>query len=166
VSYLPLTAGDKSIKCARLSCPDTCIWTPWRWEKRVSHLHRLAQCTATHAWKSPERCAGRSTGAMIQWQYGAAPCRGGYLAADHTLPRAMPCRGGSLSGSWIDFPASSSCRGLGQPSRQAPLAGALSLRLAYFVLEWLLSSLGTAFGYHPASLAAGRCYCPCTSTGY
>src|SRR3954470_14882718 len=61
---------------------------------------------------------------------------------------------------WLALPASSSCRGLlgsKLPSRQAPLAGALCLRVAfpassscrglvswleYFVLEWLQRNHG------------------------
>ena len=59
-------------------------------------------------------------------------------------PRQAPCRGRclvmpeslSLAGSCRDARASF-LKCLGWPSRQAPLAGALSPWLEYFVLEWL-----------------------------
>ena len=52
------------------------------------------------------------------------------------MPGRAVHRGKFLEVPWLAFPASSSCRGL-VSSRQAPLAGALSLHLKYFVLEWL-----------------------------
>ena len=108
------------------------------------------------------RCAGaraRSGGFPRQ-----APCRGRRLVVFGSLSLTGPCRDAGrvaasfpwyalsglpgkllLPGSCL-FPARSSCRGLGSPSRQAPLAGALvgppgKLLLPgpwfeYFVLEW------------------------------
>ena len=59
-----------------------------------------------------------------------APCRGRCLVASGSLSLTGPCRD-----AWRV--AASSLRCLGWPSRQAPLAGALSPELKYFVLEWL-----------------------------
>ena len=69
-----------------------------------------------------------------------------------------------LPGSCL-FPARSSCRGLGRPSQQAPLAGALvglpgKLLLPgpwfeYFVLEWSSKEPWRVFGGRPASLCRG-----------
>ena len=82
-----------------------------------------------------------------------------------------------LPGSCL-FPARSSCRGLVWPSRQAPLVGALVRLPGKLLLPGpCLLDLNTLFlngskrateylGGHPASLAAGCCNCPCTSSGY
>ena len=89
-----------------------------------------------------------------------APCRGGCLAAPGSLSLTGPCRDArrvaASSLECLGWPsrqaplagALSPCRDawrvvasslgcLGWPSQQAPLAGALSRWLAYFVLEWL-----------------------------
>ena len=84
----------------------------------------------------------------------SSPCRVRELVAHRALP-GRAARRGKLSwyalsglpgklllpGSCL-FPARSSCRGLGWPSRQAPLAGALSSYLEHFVLEWLQRNHG------------------------
>ena len=64
-----------------------------------------------------------------------APCRGRCLVASGSLSLTGPCRD-----AWRV--AASSLRCLGWPSRQAPLAGALSPWLEYFVLEWLQRNHG------------------------
>src|SRR3954469_15523795 len=120
-------------------------------------------------------------------------CRGKWLAAVAVLPRLRTCRSPGLAGArgasrraflrrlgrpsrqallvgvfvlQLVVPASSSCRGLVSSARQAPLAGALSSWLKYFVLGWPKRGPWRVFGVHLASLAAGRCDCPCTSSGY
>src|SRR3954471_4282929 len=89
-------------------------------------------------------------------------CRGKWLAAVAVSPRLGTCRSPGLAGTrgasrraflrslgWLSrqaplagvfvlrlvIPASSSCRGLVSSVRQAPLVGALSSWLKYFVLE-------------------------------
>jgi len=70
------------------------------------------------------------------------PCRGRRLVESRSLSLTGPCRDvRCIAASFLKcrgwpFPASSSCRGL-VSSRQDPLAGALSLHLECFVLEWL-----------------------------
>ena len=64
-----------------------------------------------------------------------APCPGRCLVAFGSLSLTGPCRD-----AWRV--AASSLRCLGWPSRQAPLAGALSPWLEYFVLEWLQRNHG------------------------
>src|SRR3954469_2022028 len=111
-------------------------------------------------------------------------CRVRELVAHRALPGRVARRSKSLVVPWlaflassscrglvlrVAFPASSSCRGLapfGWPSRQAPLVGALCLVLKYFVLEWPKKGPWRVLGVPLASLAAGRCDCPCTSLGY
>src|SRR4051812_42198592 len=76
------------------------------------------------------------------------PCRARELVAHRSLPGCVAHRSKSLVVPWSAFPASSSCR-FEQPSRQAPLAGALLSSgglpgklllpgpwLKYFVLGW------------------------------
>ena len=63
------------------------------------------------------------------------PCHGRCLVASGSLSLTGPCRD-----AWRV--AASSLRCLGWPSRQAPLAGALSPWLGYFVLEWLQRNHG------------------------
>ena len=81
--------------------------------------------------KAPRRHVGGCAGARVQdgslpWQ---APCRGRCLVAPGSLSLTGPC--------WDAWRvAASSLRCLGWPSRQAPLAGALSPWLEYFVLDW------------------------------
>ena len=107
------------------------------------------------------------------------PCRGRRLVASESLSLVGPCRDARcIAASFLK------CRGW--PSRQAPLAGALSLPDKLLLpVSCLFSAssscqglgLSTLFlngskgttedlGGHPASLAAGRCNCPCTSSGY
>ena len=77
----------------------------------------------------------------LEWPSRQAPLAGVWVG----LPGKL-----LLPGPWLAFPASSSCRGLGQK---------------HFVLEWLQGNHGGSWR-SPASLAAGCCNCPCTSLGY
>src|SRR3954470_20186560 len=116
-------------------------------------------------------------------------CRSSGLAGARGAPRRA-----SLGVPWLAFPASSSRRGLGASawsSRQAHLAGVFSpwpgklllpgprllgpasssCRGLVFLAQILgpRSARGGAvevLGVPLASLAAGRYYCPCTSSGY
>ena len=87
--------------------------------------------------KAPGRHVGGCAGARVQ--SGSlprqAPCRGRCLVASGSLSLTGPRRD-----AWRV--AASSLRCLGWPSRQAPLAGALSPWLEYFVLEWLQRNHG------------------------
>ena len=101
---------------------------------------RTAGCTASrHACleRPPERHVGGCAGAWAQSGRlpRQAPCRGRCLVASGSLSLTGPCRD-----AWRV--AASSLRCLGWPSRQAPLAGALSPWLEYFVLEWLQRNHG------------------------
>src|SRR3954470_23227487 len=120
-------------------------------------------------------------------------CRGKWLAAVTVLPRLGTCRSPGLAGTrgalrraflrclgWpprqaplagvfvlqLIVPASSSCRGLVSSAWQAPLAGALSSWLKYFVLEWTKNGTMEGFGVPLDSPAAGCCDCPCKGSGY
>ena len=87
--------------------------------------------------KDPGRHVGGCAGARVQ--SGSfprqAPCRGRCLVASGSLSLTGPRRD-------VWRVAASSLRCLGWPSRQAPLAGALSPWLEYFVLEWLQRNHG------------------------
>ena len=87
--------------------------------------------------RPPGRHVGGCAGAQVQGGSLSrqAPCRGRCLVACGNLSLTGPCRD-----AWRI--AASSLRCLGWPSRQAPLAGALSPELKYFVLEWLQGNLG------------------------
>ena len=116
------------------------------WSATVCH-DGLLFISACHRWllsllpRAPGKAPGRHLGG----------CAGAWVQSDN-LPRQAPCRGrclvasGSLSltGSCRDARrvAASSSKCLGWPSRQAPLAGALSPELKYFVLEWLQGNHG------------------------
>ena len=115
-----------------------------RWR---SCQHRMPPCTAgctasRHACleRPPGRHVGGCAGAWAQ--SGRLPrqasCRGRGLVAPGSLSLTGPCRD-----AWCA--AASSLRCLGWPSRQAPLAGALSSLLEYFVLEWLRGSHGVSW---------------------
>ena len=101
---------------------------------------RTAGCTASrHACleRPPERHVGGCAGAWVQ--SGSlprqAPCRGCCLVGSGSLSLTGPCQDARRV-------AVSSLKCLGWPSRQAPLAGALSPGLKYFVLEWLQRNHG------------------------
>ena len=101
---------------------------------------RTAGCTAScHARleRPPARHVGGCAGAWAQSGRLSrqAPCRGRCLVGPGSLSLAEPC--------WdLRRVAASSLKCLGWPSRQAPLAGALSPELKYFVLEWLQGNHG------------------------
>ena len=104
-------------------------------------LHRLPPRAPEEAsWRHAGGCAGAwvqsGSGPPASTLSGSSSCRVHKLVAHRTLPGRAVHRGKFLEVSWLAFPASSSCRGL-VSSRQDPLAGALSLRLECFVLEWL-----------------------------
>ena len=85
----------------------------------------------------PERHVGGRAGARAQsgGLPRQAPFRGRCLVASGSLSLTGPCRD-----AWRVAASSLMC--LGWPSRQAPLAGVLSLWLEYFVLEWLQRNHG------------------------
>ena len=130
------------------------------------HVPLAARPPATCAWESPRAtCSQVCWSAGTKWGFPAASslprsssCHVWELVAHRALPGRRARRGKLswyalsglpgkllLPGSCL-FPARSSCRGLGWPSRQAPLVGALvglpgKLLLPgpwfeYFVLEW------------------------------
>ena len=104
---------------AILSVP---LATAHRW------LHSLPPHTPGRVQRHVGGCAGvrAQSGGLPQ----QVPCRGRCLAASGSSSLTGPCRD-----AWRV--AASSLRCLGWPSRQAPLARALSPWLEYFVLEWL-----------------------------
>ena len=102
----------------------------------------LASLATSHRWllsflpRAPGKAPGRHVGGfVVAWVQSdnlprQAPCRGRCLVASGSLSLTGSCRD-----AWCVAASSSKC--LGWPSRQAPLAGALSPWLEYFVLEWL-----------------------------
>ena len=141
VSYLTLTAGDKGIKCPSVS-PKQCRKGP----SGTPPFATMAILSASHAtayrWlhsllpRAPGKAPGRHVGGCAgAWAQSGrlprqVPCRGRCLVAPGSLSLTGPCRD-----AWRVAASSLIC--LGWPSRQAPLAGALSPWLEYFVLEWL-----------------------------
>ena len=154
-----------------------------------------APLATAHRWlhSLPPRMPGkapRATRWWMRWSVGtewplatasALPrslsCRARRLVAPRPLPGRVARRGKLLEMPWWAFPASSSCRGLvslawilcsyalvGLPGKLL-LPGPCLLGLDTLFLN---GSMGTAedLGGHPASLAAGGCNCPCTSSGY
>ena len=109
-------------------------------------LHRLPPRAPEEAsWRHAGGCAGAwvqsGSGPPASTLSGSSSCRVQKLVAHRTLPGRAVHRGKFLEVPWLAFPASSSCRGL-VSSRQDPLAGALSLHLECFVLEWLQRNHG------------------------
>ena len=97
-----------------------------------------AQPPATRAWRGPQSDTlvdALERGHRVACLPRQAPCRCCYLVGSGSLSLTGPCRD-----AWRV--AASSLRCLGWPSRQAPLAGALSPWLEYFVLEWLQRNHG------------------------
>ena len=120
-----------------------------------------AQPLATRAWKGPQ---GDTLVDVLERRYRVAACCGKRLAAVVVLPRPEACRSPGLSGT----------RGA---SRQVPCDALVGLPGKLLLPGPCLLDLNTLFlngskgttedlGGHPASLAAGRCNCPCTSSGY
>ena len=186
--YLTLTAGDKGIKCPSES-PEQCRKGPLGAPSFATMAILSASHATAHRWlhSLPPRAPGeapRVTRWWMRWSVGTewSP------ATANALPLLLSCRVRRLV-------AHRASRYLGWSSRQAPLAGALlpcrsAWRVGASSLECLgwpswqaplagpcLLSLNTLFlngskgttedlGVSPASLAAGCCNCPCTSSGY
>ena len=139
-------ARDKGIKCPFVS-PKQCKQRPSGAAPLVTMAILSAPLATVHRWlhslpprmpgRVPERHIGGCAGARAQsgGLPRQAPCRGRCLAASGSSSLTEPCRD-----AWCV--AASSLRCLGWPSRQAPLAGALSSWLEYFVLEWLQRNHG------------------------
>ena len=146
ISYLTLTAGDKGIKCPSES-PEQCRKGPLGVPPFATMAILSASHATAHRWlhslpprtleRVPERHVGGCAGARAQsgGLPRQAPCRGRCLVASGSLSLTGPCRD-----AWRVAASSLGC--LGWPSRQAPLAGALSPELKYFVLEWLQGNHG------------------------
>ena len=145
VSYLTLTAGDKGIKCPSVSSKQ-CRKRPsgrHRSPRWPSCQRRLPPCTPG-CTASRHACPGgplRDTWVdVLERGCGVAACRGKCLAAAVVLSGPGACRSPSLAGTRGALrQAFLGCHGW--PSRQAPLARALSPWLEYFVLEWLPGKL-------------------------
>ena len=143
VSYLTLTAGDKGIKCPSAS-PKQCRKGPSGTPPFATMAILSASLATSHRWlhsllpRAPGRVPGRHVGgcAGVRVQSGSlprqAPCRGRCLVTSGSLSLTGPCRD-----AWRI--AANSLRCLGGPSRQAPLAGALSPWLGYFApMPWFV----------------------------
>ena len=132
----------------------------------------LAASHATaHPWlhSLPPRVPGKAFRATCWWMRWSAGTEWPPAAAS-TLPRPLSCRVRKLVAHRA-LPGrvarhGSSLRCLGWPSRQAPLAGALSPWLEYFVLEWLQKEPWRTLAVARQALPRGCCNCPCTSSGY
>ena len=133
--YLTLTAGDKGIKCPSES-PKQCRKGPLGAPPFATMAILSASHATAHRWlhSLPPRAPGeapRATRWWMRWSVGTEwpP------AAASALPLLLSCRVRKLV-------AHRASRYLGWSSRQAPLAGALSPELKYFVLEWLQGNHG------------------------
>ena len=120
-----------------------------------------AQPLATRAWKGPQ---GDTLVDVLERGYREVACRGKRLAAFVVLSRPGACRSPGLAGT----------RGA---SRQVPCNVLVGLPGKLLLPGPCLLGLNTLFlngskgtmedlGGRPASLAAGCCNCPCTSSGY
>ena len=137
----------------------------------LATLHRWLHSLLPRApGKAPGRRVGGCAGAQVQ--SGSlprqAPCRGRRLVVFGSLSLTGPWRDARrvatsfLDMPWLAFPASSSCRGF------VSFPASSSCRSLGLSTLFLNGSKGTTedLGGHPASLAAGCCDCPCTSSGY
>ena len=145
--------------------------------------HRAPLAAQPHATRAWEGTQSDTLADVLERGYRVVTCHGKCLAVVVVLSRPEACRSPGLGMHWLDFPASSSCRGL------VALPGRMARRGKFLGMPWLafpassscrglcLLSLNTLFlngskgtmedlGGHPASLAAGCCNCPCTSSGY
>ena len=136
---------------------------------------RTPSCTA-----SCHMCLGESQSdtlaGVLERRHEVGVSRGKHLAAVVVLSCLGACCSPGLAGTQgASKQAFLVC--LEWPSRQAPLAGVLSLPGKLLLPGPCLLSLNTLFlngskgttedlGGRPASLAAGCCNCPCTSSGY
>ena len=186
--YLTLTAGDKGIKCPSES-PKQCRKgllgaPPFATMAILSASHATA-----HRWlhNLPPRAPGeapRATRWWMRWSVGTEwpP------AAASALPLLLSFGSGSLSltgprGTLVGLPGKlllpGPCclAGARGASRQVPWSALVGLPGKLLLPGPCLLSLNTLFlngskgttedlGVSPASLAAGCCNCPCTSSGY
>ena len=135
-----------------------------RWQSCQRRMPpRTTGCTASrHAHL--ERPQGDTLVDVLERRFRVAACRGKRLAAVVVLLHPEACRSPGLAGT----------RGT---SRQVPRNALVGLLDKLLLPGPCLLDLNTLFldgsrgitedlGGHPASLAAGRCNCPCTSSGY
>ena len=139
-----------------------------------------AQPPATRAWRGPQ---SDMLVDALERGHRVAACRGKRLAAAVILSGPEACRSPGLEVPWLVFPASSSCRGLvallERVARRGKFLGApwLAFPASSSCRGLVALSLNTLFlngskgttedlGVSPASVAAGCCNCPCTSSGY
>ena len=185
--YLTLTAGDKGIKCPSES-PEQCRKGPLGAPPFATMAILSASHATAHRWlhSLPPRApreAPRATRWWMRWSVGtewppaaasALPlllsCRVRKLVALRASrylglsSRQAPLAGALLPCRSVWRVAESSLECLGWPSRQAPLAGVLWwLGLDTLFLNGSKGTMEDLGGY-PASLAAGCCDCPCTSS--
>ena len=186
--YLTLTAGDKGIKGPSES-PNSAEKdrygrhrSPRRRSCQLCMPLRTAGCTASrHARleRPPERHVGGCAGA---WAHSGclprqAPCRCCYLVGSGGLSLTGPR--GTLVGlpGKLLLPGPCCLAGARGASRQVPWSALVGLPGKLLLPGPCLLSLNTLFlngskgttedlGVLPASLAAGCCNCPCTSSGY
>ena len=143
---------------------------------------RTAGCTASHhacPERPPERLVGGYAGAWAQSGRlpRQAPCRCCYLAGSRSSSLTGPrCTLFSLPGKLL-LPGPCCLAGARGASRQVPWSALVGLPGKLLLPGPCLLGLNTLFlngstgttedlGGHPASLAAGCCNCPCTSSGY
>ena len=111
-----------------------------RWQSCQCRLPpRTAGCTASRHARL-ERPQGDTLVDVLERRYTVVARRSECLAAVVVLSGSGACRSLSLAGTQ-GASRQAFLRCLGWPSRQAPLAGALSSWLEYFVLEWLPGKL-------------------------
>ena len=169
-SYLTLMVGDKGIKCPFAS-PKQCKKGPSGAPPLATMAILSASHSTAHRWlhslqpRAPGK-APRATRWWMHWSVGtewppatasALPrplsCRAWKLVAHRALPGRAARRGKFLENALVGLPG------------KLHLPGPCLLSLNTLFLN---GSKGTTedLGGRPTSLAAGRCNCPCTSSGY
>ena len=186
--YLTLTAGDKGIKCPSVS-PKQCRKGPSGTPPLATMAILSASLATSHRWlhsllpRVPGKAPGRHVGgcARARVQSGGlprqAPRRGRCLVAPGSLSLTGPR--GTLVGlpGKLLLPGPCCLAGVRGASRQVPWSALVGLPGKLLLPGPCLLSLNTLFlngskgttedlGVRPASLAAGCCNCPCTSSGY
>ena len=188
VSYLTLTAGDKGIKCPSVS-PKQCRKGPSGTPPFATMAILSASHATAHRWlhsllprapgKAPGRHVGGCAGAWVQGGYlpRQVPCRGRRLVAPGSLSLTRPRDAlVGLPGKLL-LPGPCCLAGTRGASRQVPWDALVGLPGKLLLPGPCLLGLNTLFlngskgttedlGGRPASLAAGCCNCPCTSSGY
>ena len=168
--YLTLTAADKGIKCPSES-PKQCRKGPLGAPPFATMAILSASHATAHRWlhSLPPRApveAPRATRWWMRWSVGTEwpP------AAASALPRPLSCRVRKLVAHRA-LPGRTARRGKlswyalsGLPGKLL-LPGSCLLGLDTLFLNGFKGTTED-LGGHPASLAAGRCNCPCTSSGY